>query len=804
MAQDGDGSQGNAPMPRRDPPIQGHWGADSKQAWQVQQEQGLMEGDNGDAEGDYDRTPRSIAEYSKVSSLPSAAPEFYEEEPVTLTRIEEVLATEHGLREACRTLPITMASWVFFTLLVFYHGQIQGSYDCAGAIRESILSIEVPAVNSSTTLRTLRLGTITERYDIVQWIRHGFVPSVTMPGLKHGQLRRTQQLLGKVRIAQTRSTPSPCGMNGALEGFYSGMCHPAGGDATAFGRDKYGHAPKLEFFMAFEPYNIGSAKNKFVAWLDISRPKPTLDTIFNAMLDYDWLDDNTQDVTIEAMFLNTEINVYSKMVVKFELHRGGWIQQEVIVDPMRGDVYYHWAIIWLDMMWVVIMMFLMWQALMHMIEEVHKGLFRWWITDFFVWVDIISVTMGAGIALFFWYISGRLDGFVTRVATLGPMPLNSAQNPQAVTKFKTRYILNNWEYEKDVQAIFDEFASVESLTTWFRLIAFWYNMVIVCRFYRGYTGQPRIAVILQTISQVAMFLLHYLILLVVVMANFTVAGYILFGQQLKDWSTLGKATCSAVLCLFGRFDYNEFHAVAPISAFLWFGSFFILVVLIITGLTTATILHHYLKVRTRTGQAGDSIVKQVFQMISEACYNRTYDGAQKSLPPDKLFEMVTLDTDPLRLRNLSRFTLERRMRTRHALHEAELDPRVDVEFLIERGMDPVTAERLLERIAESGHHIENRSAPVHRLSLFIARQMSSLRFSAEHMRNKTTAKVAWASKAMDRLDLKHAKSVSLAKRIRRAQELPVGWTSHTDDQGRRYLRQTETGLTSWTLPRHLI
>jgi hypothetical protein len=72
------------------------------------------------------------------------------------------------------------------------------------------------------------------------------------------------------------------------------------------------------------------------------------------------------------------------------------------------------------------------------------------------------------------------------------------------------------------------------------------------------------------------------------------------------------------------------------------------------------------------------------------------------------------------------------------------------------------------------------------------------------MRVKTTAKVAWAGKAMDRLDLKHAKSVSLAKRIRRAQELPPGWTAHTDDQGRRYLRQTETGLTSWTLPRHLI
>ena len=30
-------------------------------------------------------------------------------------------------------------------------------------------------------------------------------------------------------------------------------------------------------------------------------------------------------------------------------------------------------------------------------------------------------------------------------------------------------------------------------------------------------------------------------------------------------------------------------------------------------------------------------------MFGDVCYGRTYDGAQKSLPPDKLFDMVTMD-----------------------------------------------------------------------------------------------------------------------------------------------------------------
>jgi hypothetical protein len=518
--------------------------------------------------------------------------------------------------------------------------------------------------------------------------------------------------------------------------------------------------------------------------------------------DFDWLDDNSQAVTIDAMFLNPELNVYSRLEIIFNLHRGGWIQQDVHVTPLRGDVYYHWAVVWLDAMWIFTMFALCVQAFQHAYEEIHKGLFWYYITDFFVLFDALSVVWGTGIAVYYWYLSTRIDDFVARVASLGAMP--SQNGIQAPDLWKTKHILENWKYEKDIQAIMDDFMMCNRLGEWHRLVALGYNLVIVCRFYRGFTGQPRIAVILQTISQVAMFMFHYLLVFAVIMANFTVAGYILFGQQIEDWSTLGKAACSAFLMLFGRFNYNELHAVAPLSAAMWFGSFFILVCLIITGLTTATILHHYLAVRMKTGQAGESIVKQLFGMISDAGYARTYDGAQKSLPPDKLFEMITQDTDPLRIRHLGRFHIDRRMRTRHDVHEAEMDPQVDVDFLIGRGMDPATAERFLLRIAEAGHHIEMRSSPVHRLTLFIARQMSMLRFGAEHMRKKTTDKVMWASKTVDRLDLKHAKSVALSGRIRRAQELPPGWTSHFDATGRPYLRQEETGLTSYTLPRHLI
>jgi hypothetical protein len=610
-----------------------------------------------------------VAEYSVdgKSSVPSEAPEFYEEEPVTLARIEEVLAIEHGLRESCRTLPITIAQWVFFTLLIFYHGQVQGSFEVANCIRESMEAIDVLAVNS--TYRRLRLGSVTERRDIIQWIHHGLVPAVTVQGLFHGQLQRTQQLVGKIAVVQTRGVPKDCDMKDDLKRFYSKQCNPPGEGAPAYGYAAQ-NPPKLDYASAYEPCNLGSNDGKFVAWLDIGRPMKTLDEQFQSLLDLRWMDDNSQHVQIQAMFMNAEKNVYSMMEIDFDMHRGGWIQQDIKVTPMRGDVYYHWAIVWLDCMYLLVMFFLVYQVAWHAYEEISKGLWWYWITDTFVLLDLVSLAIATGSAIYFWYLSTRWDAFNDRVAALGTMPNKNAI--EASMAWKTRYILQNWNYEKDVMALFDSFNTITTLMEWHRFIALVYNITTVCRFYRGFTGQPRIAVLLQTFDQVAYFLLHYLIVFVVVMATFIVGGYILFGEQIEGWSTLGKAGGSALLVLFGRFDYEAMHRVAPVNGLVWFVSFFILAVLLMLGIMTGAILHQYLGVRLKTGQAGESIVKQLSDAIDGFCYNRTYDGAQKSLPPDKLFEMIVADSDPIRIRRLGRFHIDRRLRTRHDVHEAEL------------------------------------------------------------------------------------------------------------------------------------
>merc|ERR1712050_177180 len=110
--------------------------------------------------------------------------------------------------------------------------------------------------------------------------------------------------------------------------------------------------------------------------------------------------------------------------------------------------------------------------------------------------------------------------------------------------------------------------------------------------------------------------------------------------------------------------------------------------------------------------------------LRESWWSRTYEGAQKSVPSEALLEMMAQDVDQKEIEKLGRLSVDRRLRTRDDLSEAENDPFITTEFLVGRGCDRVVAERLLERVRKFRHQMTMASSPAHRLMLLVARQMT--------------------------------------------------------------------------------
>jgi len=744
-------------------------------------------------------TPRSLEDFS-TGPQGSVRDPLGEEEPVTLARFEEFLAVERGLKRSCRTLPLTIAIWISFVVLIYHHCQACMTYQSARCVEEAVLGISLPAPGMST--RELRVGTIAERGEIYTWLQDGLVPL-----LGNGRIGQLQKLVGLVRVAQRRGVAEECeGLGKDLAHLFDGQCHPSGGNPRPYG-----------------PYDVDFAfrgrkedPSLFDAWLEIGRGRNAVNERMWSLMENQWLDLDSQNVVVEAVFLNSEVSVYTHLTVSFFLHRGGWIEQEITVDPLRGDVYHHWFVIFLDLIWGVLMFGLMIQTAFQAYEEYKTGLISLYFRDMLSWLDWLSILFGVLLSVYFWQLTIQLKTFTNSILDVGEMPRYAVS--QAPDFERVAMVLENDKYQQQVSDIFENFNTLSRSTVYHRLCAFWYSLIVVARFFRGFSGQPRIAVLLQTLMLYADFMLHYLVVFVITFASFAVGGYVLFGEQLGGWSTFGDAVASLFLVLFGHFSYEDFHSVAPVTAPFWFIAFFISTGLLLLGLLTAAVLYQYLDVRERLGEVGVGLFQQLCEAVRNILYSRTYEGVQKSVPQDKLLDLLFCNdgTDHVnvkrkkwiereaKLHRLGRLRMDRRLRTRGDVAKVENDLPITTEFLVGRGCDPEIADRLIQRCTKQCQSIEEIATPTHRLMLLVARQMKVLRQEADVMRTRASKRVTWAARAVDRLDLKHAKCVALARRLRHSQQLPPGWSSQVDENGRRYLLQESTGLTAWNLPRHLL
>lgn len=158
----------------------------------------------------------------------------------------------------------------------------------------------------------------------------------------------------------------------------------------------------------------------------------------------------------------------------------------------------------------------------------------------------------------------------------------------------------------------------------YRLGMYWYAMTLLVRFFQGFRGQPRIMQITSTVASAFADLCHFGLILVVVFVNFALAGYVLFGPEVAEWSRVQKALQSTLSVAFGRLNYHAIHNIAPYTAVVWLFSFIVSIVFILMNMLLAIIMDHYTGVWHEIGDRGHDIVEQLRDMLGDACWTGAY------------------------------------------------------------------------------------------------------------------------------------------------------------------------------------
>merc|ERR1719482_2631110 len=246
------------------------------------------------------------------------------------------------------------------------------------------------------------------------------------------------------------------------------------------------------------------------------------------------------------------------------------------------------------------------------------------------------------------------------------------------------------EYEEESNVLMDGFVRLQVERMYQRLALFWYSLIILLRFLKGFRGQPRVAMIAETLKFASIDLAHFLIIFCAVFISFALGGFILFGPHLEEWSSFVLAVTTAFRLLLGSAaDYYKLHQVAPMVAAWWFWTYILFVVFVLLNLLVALIIDQYGEVKRRMGEDGQSIVAQIYEAYQNFKWSMGYEGTARNPSLDEILDSFVDDPDSMR--ELSMF--EMKLKSREVSGRAA-EP-VQVKTLTDIGLQKSYAKRLL-------------------------------------------------------------------------------------------------------------
>ncbi|CAD7924817.1 unnamed protein product [Amoebophrya sp. A120] len=615
-----------------------------------------------------------------------------QKEKVTNQVFMEYCRKQVILREDCLTLPFTLFLWITFLLVVIVHSNIQAVYLTRRGVVDDLERIEVIR-SPNETASPLTIHDLETREDVNDWLQDGFLPRI------NGSVVKVyNRIAGSVVLSQSRAKKTSCDVDAGLRKFYDAHCFPPDQPLdTSFpglGPEfvhKAGGLANAEEFRYYAFLNFWDQNNPSVMSLPntVSAEKVRLQqhAYLTTLVQREWIDSASIDLMIRFLAFNPETKVYLNTKIEFEFHRGGWVETTLSVHAETSDLYENGLAIVYDVIWVVLVCTLMYVEIKQMklvqatIDLLGGKAFSWgywsylreyW-SDFWNFIDWLSVGMGFAFVFEIMALQSNLKDLAGMFSEIGPQAIQRAVGTGqfgSVGTGLTPYYDSNLE----LFALSDD---IEARRKMVQLLGFFYSMLIIMRFFKGFRGQPRIAIMGLSLVNASYDMLHFLIVFFLVYVNYSMGGWILFGSQLEEWNTLLKAMGVTLKIVYGDFDYDKIYRITPLIASLWFFSFIIILVFLVLNLLTALVYDKYMGVLHHTNFRGAHTifqqVKDIFTdtLMSQSQSTDAMSGKRRQINYEVIYDRLKEFVD------------------RDEFYSEEQKIREENEALEEQGLDPI-------------------------------------------------------------------------------------------------------------------
>eukprot|EP00928_Gymnodinium_smaydae_P038534 TRINITY_DN26565_c0_g1_i2.p1 TRINITY_DN26565_c0_g1~~TRINITY_DN26565_c0_g1_i2.p1 ORF type:complete len:780 (-),score=170.06 TRINITY_DN26565_c0_g1_i2:238-2577(-) len=402
-------------------------------------------------------------------------------------------------------------------------------------------------------------------------------------------------ILGGMRLRQEMTDDYDCPgrtQDAAFVAAHNGACVPDNG---------YWLKPELHSALGMidEQVNKPAAKNQYL----LSKSTQTeIRAQLRQLENNAWINPRTAKVEMLYTTYNAHLDLFTCTFILLFMNRGGHFHK--LLEPV--SIWLHpyssaWNYVF-DIAWLLLVIYLAIDEGIQIVKHIKQLGFSRGLKTYLSWVNFVdwmNVIYSFVIVIYWFVYLGKLD------------TLNSYIRTASVE------VKGSWVDASDREKFFDSAHDAVQSSHNFRFMLAVYPFVLVLRFFKAFSMQPRLAVVTETLKSAAVDILHFGLIFFTVLMIYVISAMILFGQEITDFARFDRALTTTFRVLLGDFDWEEMNQIGRPQAAAWFWSLMILLNLIMLNMLLAIIMDVYSEVKGNIGCEAPTLVSQIFKMIGE-------------------------------------------------------------------------------------------------------------------------------------------------------------------------------------------
>mmetsp|Transcript_27043 Transcript_27043/g.48881 ORF Transcript_27043/g.48881 Transcript_27043/m.48881 type:complete len:917 (+) Transcript_27043:67-2817(+) len=525
------------------------------------------------------------------------------EKPVPKTQVEraqllEWMKQEHEASTALASLPVTVFILLCFVFFISMHTWIYGSYSIHQSFKKSNPSLQTDWVHKIVDISTLN-----------EWTTNTWIPTYFRQDAVYdrtpGRLMNHNQMIAGSRLMKQYRESGPCTLSEQLTYLFDPL--------------------------AGECYSQGAEQKRETVTLPYQFQQSVIQEVFYNMTLIPWVDANVEIIEYQTLFLNANMNLMTFEILRFTHGADGTIGVSTHYETWMADAYPNPVYLVPDILLLLTFLRLTYANLKEISTAAAAGFDG--IADYVdgrVIVEWMTILYGLFVLLFWTYVYNQIQFVLPASVDAFPKPELDQEvvaNSGYLTLQQVQAFIGLGELREKTDACFDVAIDICYAHSNFRLVLLINCMVLVLKFFQSFKANPRLDIIVQTMQNCFVDVVHFFIVFGAIFACYGFSGHFMYGATGKNWSTTAGALWERWTSSVGMGTHDALPGAVQVLSYGWSLSYDFIVSSLVLQMLVGLVFAAYYKVK---GKAGDAvtIVQQVRKALATARLTRSFVSLQ--------------------------------------------------------------------------------------------------------------------------------------------------------------------------------